>query len=177
MFCIIFFSLFGISFRETKTSFNIIYSKLLFFDYFRNIIISDWMNEDYYYFIFCRNFFCGTLVLVGWRAHNSFIATWSYVLNANNSTISTLPFAVLQHMQQCQVNFSLSNTMEASFWSKWIVHAKWSLQWPDSNPWPYVRESSSLTTRPFHVCFAMHSKVFAKLPLHSKVLQDLFSTL
>ena len=87
------------------------------------------------------NFF-GTLVSVGWQALNSFIAPWSWVLWANNSSISTLPFAGIHHMQQCQVG--VSNSFLSLLWSKWMVHEKWSLWWrQDSNPQPFECKSSA----------------------------------
>ena len=43
------------------------------------------------------------------------------------SSDSTLPFAGLQHMQQCHFNFYPS--FASILWSKWMVHEKWSPQW------------------------------------------------
>jgi hypothetical protein len=59
------------------------------------------------------------------------------------SSKSTLPFAGLQHMQQCQVDFHL--IFASMLWSKWMVHEKWSPQWGFE---PSTSQSSALTTRP-----------------------------
>ncbi len=40
---------------------------------------------------------------------------------------STLPYAGLQHMQQCLVNFR--SIFAPGFWSKWMVYEKCSTQW------------------------------------------------
>ena len=36
-------------------------------------------------------------------------------------------FAGLEHLQQCQVNFH--SIFAPGYWSKWMVHEKWSPQW------------------------------------------------
>ena len=53
---------------------------------------------------FC--FFCGSLVLVSWQAFiSSLVLKLDFI--SQPSSKSTLPFAGLQHMQQCQVNFNV----------------------------------------------------------------------
>ena len=48
-----------------------------------------------------------TLATVNWQVINLFTTTTEWSLQPNNSTISTLLFAGLQHTQQCQVIFSV----------------------------------------------------------------------
>ncbi len=70
--------------------------------------------------------FCGSLVLVSWQAFiSSIVMKLDFV--SQPSSKSTLPFAGLQHMQQCQVNFH--SIFASMLWSKWMVHEKWSPQW------------------------------------------------
>jgi hypothetical protein len=52
---------------------------------------------------------------------------WSWIVTSQLSSKSTLPFAGLQHMQQCQVNFH--SIFASMLWSEWMVHEKWSPQW------------------------------------------------
>ena len=86
-------------------------------------------------------FWGGTLVSVSWQAK-----PWSWILLADNSTMSTLPFAGLQHMQQCQVIF-LSNFKFPCFDSSEWCMKNGLLSW-DSNPRPLGHVSSALTTWP-----------------------------
>jgi hypothetical protein len=86
-------------------------SNSYWWDYFSNalkidasepVVETDWFElmavDDGFFFLFCFWF----LVSVGWQAYNSFntmkldFISWPFL-------ISTLPFAGLQHMQQCQV--------------------------------------------------------------------------
>jgi hypothetical protein len=87
-------------------------------------------------------FFCWNLVLVSWQAFiSSIVMKLDFI--SQPSTNSTLPFAGLQHMQQCQVTYC--TIMLSCFWSELMVHDKWSLQrGRDSNPQPIGRESSPL---------------------------------
>ncbi len=77
----------------------------------------------------------------------SFISSLAMKLDfiSQPSSKSTLPFAGLQHMQQCQVNFQPS--FAPGFWSKWMVPEKWSPQW-GVEPTTSQYEFSVLTTRP-----------------------------
>ncbi len=89
-------------------------------------------------------FFCESLVLVSWQAFiSSLVLKLDFI--SQPSSKSTLPFAGLQHMQQCQVNFH--SIFTSMLWSKWMVHEKWSSQ-GGLNPRPLSCESSALTTRP-----------------------------
>ncbi len=94
-------------------------------------------------------FFCWTLVLVSWQAScSSLVMKLDFI--SQPASKSTLPLAGLQHMQQCQVDWKNPLSLFAiCYWSKWMVHERWSLQWgQDSNPQPSGHESSALTTRP-----------------------------
>ena len=61
------------------------------------------------------------------------------------SSKSLLPFAGLQHMQQCQVNFQ--PIFAPGFWSKWMVPENGLLS-GGLYPRPLSHESSALTPRP-----------------------------
>ncbi len=98
-----------------------------------------------HYFFFFLDFGPGQLT--------SFMFILSYEAGffiSKPSSKSTLPWAGLQHMQQCQVGWNIPLSLTAScYWSKWMVHERWSSQWvKDSNPQPSSHESSALTTRP-----------------------------
>ncbi len=64
-----------------------------------------------------------------WLADKLFISSLFMKLDfiSQPSTNSTLPFAGLQHMQQCQVTFPQFQL--SCFCSKLMVHDKWYLQW------------------------------------------------
>ena len=91
-----------------------------------------------------NSFFCGILVLVSWQAFISSIVLKLYFISQLSSK-STLPFAGLQHMQQCQVNF---HSIFASIFdpNEWCL--KNGLHSEGLNPQPLSHESSALTTRP-----------------------------
>ena len=116
-------------------------------------------------------FFVENLVLVSWQAKKlDFIS--------QPSSQSTLPFAGLQHMQQCQVNFHL--IFAPGFWSKWMVPEKWSPQWGGLNPQPLSCESSALTTRLLlligsHIFHLLHFSYFVTLEFHSKCKEESLS--
>jgi hypothetical protein len=65
------------------------------------------------------------------------------------SSKSTLPFAGLQHMQQCHVNFH--SIFAPGFWSKWMVPEKWSPQWgfepTTSKSWVFCLNHLTMATR------------------------------
>ncbi len=87
-------------------------------------------NQRTWNFFFFFFFFCGILVLVSWQAFiSSLVMKLDFI--SQPSSKSTLPFAGLQHMQQCQVNFnSIFNFQFSSMlWSKWMVQENWSPQW------------------------------------------------
>ncbi len=71
-------------------------------------------------------FFCKNLVLVSWQASFHYLLVMKLDFISQLSSKSTLPFAGLQHMQQCQVNFY--SILAPGFWSKWMMPEKWSAQ-------------------------------------------------
>jgi hypothetical protein len=86
------------------------------------------------------HFFCGRFVLVSWQALvSSLVITLDFI--SQSCSKSTHPFAGLQHMQQCQVNFH--SNFAFLLWSKWMMHEKWSPQW-GLNPRPLSHESTLL---------------------------------
>ncbi len=90
-----------------------------------------------------RGVFFWNLVSVGWKGYNSIPCGW--ILQADHSSKSTLPFVGLQHMQQYQVR--VFHNFCSKLWSKWMVPEKWSPLW-GLNPGPLGHEFSALTTRP-----------------------------
>ena len=74
------------------------------------------------------HFFYLSLVLVSWQAYiSSIVMKLGFITQPSSN--STLPFAGLQHMQQCQVGWYIPLSLFApGFWSKWMVHEKWSPQ-------------------------------------------------
>jgi hypothetical protein len=89
-------------------------------------------------------FVCESLALVCWQAFISSVVM-KLDFKSQPSSKSTLPFAGLQHMQQCQVNFH--SILAPKLWSKWMVHEN-GIHSGGLNPWPLSHESSALTTRP-----------------------------
>jgi len=80
-------------------------------------------------------FFCGSLVIVSWQGFiSSLVMKMDFIRQPSSK--STLPFAGLQHMKQCQVNFN--SIFAFMLWSKWMVHEKWS-------PQPLSHESFDFT--------------------------------
>ncbi len=69
----------------------------------------------------------------------------SWILWADHSSKSTLPFAGLQHMQQCQVRV-FHNFVPSFDPNEWCLNN--GLHSGGLNPGPLCHESSALTTRP-----------------------------
>ncbi len=96
------------------------------------------MNFEQFFF-----FFFWILVLVSWQAFiSSLVMKLDFI--SQPSTNSTLPF--LQDYSTCNsARFLFHNFSFHAFWSKLMVHDKWSLQWGrDSNSRPLGHESSPL---------------------------------
>ncbi len=100
-------------------------------------------------------FFFWSLVLVSWQAFISFIVMKLGFMSRPSSN-STLLFAGLQHMQQCQVN--LPQFLLPCYWSKWMVHEKWSPQrgvGGGGEPTTFQSWVICLTTRPLRLAFGL----------------------
>jgi hypothetical protein len=90
-------------------------------------------------------FFFFSLVLLNWQVFiSSLVMKLDFI--SQLSSKSTLPFAGLQHMQQCQVNLFQFFLLQAFNPNDWCL--KNGLLSGGLNPRTLSHESSALTTRP-----------------------------
>jgi hypothetical protein len=121
----------------------------------------------YFLFSFFFSFFVGVWSLLADKLH--FILSYEVGFLSQPSSKSSLPFAWLQHVQLCQVNFY--SNFAPGFWSKWMVHEKWFPQcgFETLNPQPLSYEPSALTTRPRILALKLRILKYQPLSQHVSV--------